>query len=189
VNTGVVAIQFVNGICLQPARNGESIDMKKWIWLALTGSALIACEQDQSDPKARWTDGAAPAGAPVRQRWYSEQQVAAGALLYRENCATCHKENAEGTPDWRKRDANGKLPPPPLNGTAHAWHHPLDILRTVVKQGGAPVGGSMPAFAGKLDQQQIDAILAWVQSHWSDKIYAIWHERDMAARSATPPTR
>ena len=104
------------------------------------------------------------------------------APLYRENCATCHKENAEGTPDWKTRDANGKLPPPPLNGTAHAWHHPLDILRSVVKRGGAPVGGTTPAFGEKLDEAQIDAILAWVQSHWSDEVYKIWHERDLASK-------
>lgn len=156
--------------------------MKRMILLAAAGIALAACEQSQEDPKARWTDSAAPAGAPVPQRWYTQNQVEEGAVLYRENCATCHKQNAKGTPDWKTRDANGKLPPPPLNGSAHAWHHPLDVLRTVVKRGGAPVGGSMPAFADKLDEAQIDAVLAWVQSHWSDEIYAIWHERDLAVR-------
>lgn len=39
----------------------------------------------------------------------------------------------------------------------------------------------MPAFADKLSPQEIDAILAWAQSHWSDKIYAIWRERDLVA--------
>ena len=123
--------------------------MKRKLWLAAAGLALAACEQSQEDAKARWTDSAAPAGAPVQPRWYAQEQVAAGALLYRENCASCHKENAEGTPDWKTPDVNGKLPPPPLNGTAHAWHHPLEVLRTVVTRGGAPVGGSMPAFADK----------------------------------------
>lgn len=163
--------------------------MKRKLWLAAAGLALAACEQSQEDAKARWTDSAAPAGAPVQPRWYAQEQVAAGALLYRENCASCHKENAEGTPDWKTPDVNGKLPPPPLNGTAHAWHHPLEVLRTVVRRGGAPVGGSMPAFADKLDQAQIDAILAWVQSHWSDEIYAIWKERDLATRGGLQSTR
>ncbi|HOP14969.1 MAG TPA: cytochrome c [Gammaproteobacteria bacterium] len=163
--------------------------MKRKLWLAAAGLALAACEQSQEDAKARWTDSAAPAGAPVQPRWYAQEQVAAGALLYRENCASCHKENAEGTPDWKTPDVNGKLPPPPLNGTAHAWHHPLEVLRTVVTRGGAPVGGSMPAFADKLDQAQIDAILAWVQSHWSDEIYAIWKERDLATRGGLQSTR
>ncbi|MCP5429033.1 MAG: cytochrome c [Chromatiaceae bacterium] len=163
--------------------------MKRKLWLAAAGLALAACEQSQEDAKARWTDSAAPAGAPVQPRWYAQEQVAAGASLYRENCASCHKENAEGTPDWKTPDVNGKLPPPPLNGTAHAWHHPLEVLRTVVRRGGAPVGGSMPAFADKLDQAQIDAILAWVQSHWSDEIYAIWKERDLATRGGLQSTR
>jgi len=150
---------------------------------------LAACEQQQTDPKARWTDAAAPASAPVAMRWYTPEQVEAGAALYAQHCASCHKPNAEGTSDWKTRDANGRLPPPPLNGSAHAWHHPLDVLRTAVERGGAPVGGSMPAFADRLSPQEVDAILAWVQSHWSDKIYAIWHERDLAVRSGMQATR
>ena len=163
--------------------------MRRTIWLVAAVITLAACEQSQEDPKARWTDSAAPASAPVERRWYTQDQVMAGAPLYRENCATCHKENAEGTPDWKTRDANGRLPPPPLNGTAHAWHHPMDILRSVVKRGGAPVGGTMPAFGEKLDEAQIDAILAWVQSHWSDEVYKIWYERDLASSTGLQSTR
>lgn len=163
--------------------------MKKWIWIAIAPLVLSACEQDQKDPKARWTDSAAPASAPVHLRWYRKDQVSTGAALYRENCASCHKENAEGTLEWKKRDANGKLPPPPLNGTAHAWHHSLDGLRTVVRRGGIPIGGSMPGFAEKLSQDEIDAILAWVQSHWSDEIYTIWHQRTIDASSGMQSIR
>ena len=163
--------------------------MKKLVLLLGAVVVLSACEREQPDPKARWTDRAAPAGAPVKMRWYTPEQVEAGATLYAQNCASCHKPNAEGTPDWKTRDANGKLPPPPLNGTAHAWHHPLEVLRTVVKRGGAPVGGSMPPFKDKLDEAQIDAVLAWVQSHWPDKIYKVWHERDLASQSGMQKLR
>lgn len=163
--------------------------MTKSVLILGAAWVLTACEGEQPDPKARWTDTAAPASAPVAMRWYTPEQVEAGSTLYAQHCASCHKPNAEGTADWRTRDANGKLPPPPLNGTAHAWHHPLDVLRTVVKRGGAPVGGSMPAFADKLSAGEIDATLAWVQSHWSDDIYATWHERDLAASSGMQATR
>ena len=151
--------------------------------VVLLGAAvfLVACEREQSDAKVRWTDTAAPASAPVAMRWYSAEQVEAGSALYAQHCASCHKPNAEGTPDWRTRDASGKLPPPPLNGTAHAWHHPLAILRMVVRRGGAPVGGTMPGFGDKLEPEQIDAILAWIQSHWSDEIDSLWHQRDLAS--------
>jgi len=36
----------------------------------------------------------------------------------------------------------------------------------------------MPAFWDKPKKDEIDAILAWVQSHWPDQIYALWRERD-----------
>ena len=163
--------------------------MKETVLVLGLVATLAACESEQPDPKARWTDTAAPAGAPVMKRWYTPEQVEAGAALYAQNCASCHKPNAEGTADWKTRDANGKLPPPPLNGTAHTWHHSLDVLRQVVRRGGIPIGGSMPAFVDKLSAKEIDAILAWVQSHWSDEIYAIWHERDLAAGSGMQAVR
>lgn len=144
--------------------------------------ALAACDREAPQTEPRWTDEAAPANTPVAMRWYTREQIQAGADLYRTHCATCHKENAEGTKEWKQRDAEGKLPPPPLNGTAHTWHHPLSVLRTVVRRGGAPVGGTMPAFGDKLSSEQIDAILAWVQSRWPEEIYALWSERDTASR-------
>ena len=161
--------------------NHRTTQTKTLVLLVGAAVTLSACEREQPDQKARWTDTAAPASAPAPTRWYTPEQVKSGAVLYAQNCASCHKPNAEGTADWMTRDANGKLPPPPLNGTAHTWHHPLSILRTVVRHGGAPVGGSMPAFGDKLSPREIDSILAWVQSHWSDRIYALWHERDSAA--------
>lgn len=111
-------------------------------------------------------------------RWYSEQQVKSGEKLFAENCASCHGKKAEGTREWKKKDANGKLPPPPLDGTAHAWHHPINILRRTVREGSIKIGGSMPAFKDRLSEQQTDSVIAWVQSRWSDKVYAAWSERN-----------
>ena len=115
------------------------------------------------------------------ERWYSEAQAARGNSLYQVNCAVCHKQDASGTGNWKQRDAEGKLPPPPLNGTAHAWHHPLSVLRRTVRLGGVPLGGTMPGFADKLSAEEIDAILAWIQSHWSDEVYRVWQERNNQA--------
>jgi thiol:disulfide interchange protein DsbC len=111
-------------------------------------------------------------------RWYNTNQVKQGEKLFAANCASCHGNNAQATPEWRKRDVNGNLVPPPLNGTAHTWHHPMKILRHTVRKGGAPVGGTMPAFEDKLSATEIDAIISWFQSKWSDEIYAAWHQRN-----------
>lgn len=114
-----------------------------------------------------------PPVAPVK-RWYSEAQAARGNVLFQQNCAECHKPDASGDPNWKQVNAEGKLPPPPLNGTGHAWHHPMPLLQQIVRRGGIPMGGSMPAFGDKLSAEQINDILAWVQSHWPDAIYAKW---------------
>lgn len=117
-------------------------------------------------------------GNHVEGRWYSEEQVARGAPLYQTNCAGCHGPDAAATPDWRVMNEQGYYPPPPLNGTAHAWHHPMQVLRKTVQEGGIPLGGQMPSFGDQLNDEEIDDILAWIQSHWSDEIYQRWRGRN-----------
>ena len=69
---------------------------------------------------------------------------------------------------------DGSYPPPPLNGTAHAWHHSIEVLLTVINQGGIPNGGKMPAFKNKLSQDQKIAVVAYFQSFWPEDIYNKW---------------
>jgi len=115
--------------------------------------------------------------AAEKERWYSDEQLLRGEQLFRQNCAACHGQNAEATPDWKKTDANGNYPPPPLNGTAHAWHHDMDLLRRTVREGGAKLGGQMPAFEGILGAEDIDSVIAFFQSKWPDDLYQRWSGR------------
>ncbi len=119
-------------------------------------------------------------GAPSRHsgaRWYSPETAAAGAKIYAANCMLCHGAKGAGDANWRRAGADGKFPPPPLNGTAHTWHHPLAALRRTIEQGGVSLGGAMPAFGGKLNAQERDAAIAYIQSLWSEKIYQEWERR------------
>jgi mono/diheme cytochrome c family protein len=50
-----------------------------------------------------------------------------------------------------------------------------------------PLGGTMPGFGEKLNSREVDEILAWVQSHWSDEIYRIWYERNEQASKPIRP--
>ncbi len=154
--------------------------MKKILVLALLIPLFLAgCSKSSQEPEeSRNGQAATPSSPPVASvpRWYTEEQVKRGYPLFQQHSAECHKPDASGDPNWKQVDAEGKLPPPPLNGTAHAWHHPLPLLRRIVREGGIPMGGSMPPFKDKLDSKQIDDILAWVQSHWSDQIYATWNK-------------
>jgi thiol:disulfide interchange protein DsbC len=115
--------------------------------------------------------------AAEKERWYSAEQVSRGEQLFRQNCSSCHGQNAEATPNWKQTDANGNYPPPPLNGSAHAWHHDLDLLRRTIREGGAKLGGQMPGFEGSLSAAEIDRVIAFFQSKWPDEIYQRWSGR------------
>ena len=118
----------------------------------------------------------------VPGRWYSEAQVSAGAPLYQTWCAACHGSDGSATPDWRILDENGNYPPPPLNGTAHTWHHPLEMLDHTIANGGIEYGGVMPGFGQVLDEDERHAIIAWCQSLWPDDIYEKWRQIDERSR-------
>ena len=115
--------------------------------------------------------------ADTVERWYSDQQLESGEKVFKKNCATCHGLNAEATTNWKQTDENGKYPPPPLNGNAHAWHHDLKLLKKTIREGGAKLGGVMPAFEQRLSGIEIDQVIAYFQSKWPDEIYQKWSER------------
>ena len=94
------------------------------------------------------------------------------------NCLACHGQNASGPKgDWREKLADGSYPPPPLNGTAHAWHHSPKQLLWTINNGGVPVGGKMPSFKEKLSEDEKQAVLEYIFSLWPDKIKKLYNER------------
>lgn len=118
----------------------------------------------------------------VTGRWYSVEQVERGRGLYQAHCAVCHAADGSATAQWRKPGADGNYPPPPLNGTAHTWHHPLDLLSDTIANGGAQFGGVMPGFGAVLNEDDRLAVVAWFQSLWTDDIYGKWQEIDARNR-------
>jgi mono/diheme cytochrome c family protein len=123
-----------------------------------------------------------PLSAGTLERWYRPAHAEAGKSLFDSHCSGCHGAAAVGNPAWRQRDANGLLPPPPLNGSAHAWHHPLTVLYRQIAEGSAPGVGNMPAFRGNLSRGEILAIIAYFQSLWPDDIYVAWQRIDAASK-------
>lgn len=103
-------------------------------------------------------------------------RIALGQKLYAQHCAVCHGAQLEGQPDWRRRLPNGRLPAPPHDDSGHTWHHPDEVLFGITKNGLAPpyappgYPSDMPAFAGKLSDDEIRAVLAYIASHWSDDV-------------------
>jgi mono/diheme cytochrome c family protein len=116
------------------------------------------------------------ADATAVERVRDSSEIRYGAKLFQGNCATCHGDHGQGATNWRHRGPDGKFPPPPLNGTGHAWHHPLKMLKYVIKNGSPGGQGNMPAWKDRLSDKEIDAIIAWFQSQWPDQVYNAWYE-------------
>lgn len=159
--------------------------IKKGSLLSLCLLVLAACDNTQrtqlEDTLTRFNQLSLEPKADT-QRWYVAEQAERGKTVFATNCAACHGNNAEATSHWKTLDTNGNYPPPPLNGSAHAWHHPLMILGRTIYHGGAPVGGQMPAFKDQLSETDIVDVIAHFQSYWPDDIYQRWLEIEKTSR-------
>lgn len=113
----------------------------------------------------------------IQPRWYTQEQVIKGKDIFANNCASCHGYQAEKTVDWKKTLSDGSYPPPPLNDSAHAWHHPYSQLHDIIRNGGAQYGGKMPPFKDILADEEIESAIAFFQSFWRDKYYGYWLDR------------
>lgn len=136
----------------------------------LTGGLIAAIFYDRAQESAQ-------AGAV---------SLAAGASLYAAHCASCHGANLEGQADWRQRGPDGLLPAPPHDASGHTWHHPDQQLFAITKYGTeALIGGdyksSMRGFEDDLNDDQIWAVLRYVQSQWPEEIRR--QQQDITARA------
>ncbi len=93
-----------------------------------------------------------------------------GKSMYATYCVACHGAALEGQPDWKIRQEDGSYPAPPHDSTGHTWHHPDELLLEIIARGGDPVLGSkMPGFEDTLSEDQIQAVLVFIKSHWGEE--------------------
>ena len=131
----------------------------------------------------------AVAGCSAQDEGQHVADVAEGARVYAAHCASCHGENMEGEPDWRTRKPDGRLPAPPHDASGHTWHHSMDMLFRMTRDGIVPplapdgYESDMPAFGGVLSDNEIRAVLSYIESRWPNEIQ---HTR---AQRFAPPAR
>jgi mono/diheme cytochrome c family protein len=112
--------------------------------------------------------------------------LATGRQIYAARCAACHGAQLQGQPNWRERDASGRLPAPPHDASGHTWHHPDQVLFDITKYGVAKAAklkdydSAMPAFEGVLTDAQIVAVLSWIKSTWPPRIRGLQRQVDEA---------
>ncbi|MDZ7800761.1 MAG: cytochrome c [Trueperaceae bacterium] len=85
----------------------------------------------------------------------SADVLATGERLYQDSCATCHGVEGGGA-------AQAGIPAPPLDGSAHAWHHPDRQIIGLIRDGGV----QMPAVGARWSDPEVEAVLAFVKSRW-----------------------
>ena len=115
--------------------------------------------------------------------------LATGESLYRAHCAACHGVNLEGAPNWRTPKPDGRYPAPPHDDSGHTWHHDDRTLFGITKLGTAGFSGldiesDMPAYRDTLSDAEIQAVLAYIKSRWSERT-----RRRQAALNARAPAR
>jgi len=113
-----------------------------WVWVLSLGVILLLGGLIASAGESKGTiDPTSP------------ELVAQGQVVYTETCAACHGPEGEG-------DVG-----PPLNGSAHAWHHMDNQLRSVIRDG-IP-NTQMVGHKDHLTDQEIDAVISFIKTWWT----------------------
>ena len=89
----------------------------------------------------------------------------AGAAIYKDNCAACHRDSGNGEVNLFPR----------LSGSALVQSDDPTTLARVVLHGtravstpGAPTSPAMPGFDWRLDDAQVAAVLTYVRNSWGN---------------------
>lgn len=116
---------------------------------------------------------------------FDDAALARGATLYQHHCAQCHGPEAQGHPDWNTPSDGSFVAAPPLNGTGtDGSRSKQELVATIlhgVNRGGMPV---MPAWQGRLKDEEVESVLQWLQSLWPPDVYTRWHKANMASAGA-----
>ncbi|MBT3942498.1 MAG: cytochrome c [Chloroflexi bacterium] len=127
----------------------REIRFRRYLWVSviLAVVALVACGGSAG------SDSQFPVDV-------TDQRVAVGEQVYSSNCATCHGE-IQGPV---------ALPGVPSHGEdGHTWHHADRHLFGWILDG-PPLAQMMPPFRGKLSDDEVIAVLAYIKSGWADDI-------------------
>ncbi len=93
------------------------------------------------------------------------------------SCSSCHGRRLQGQALWQVMDQYAGRRAPPEDATGDSWQHSDEALFEKTKFGRFPTEPAgrryyMPAFAGRMTDRQILAVLAFIKSSWPSGIRA-----------------
>lgn len=143
---------------------------------AVLATLVVAgCEQTPVGDAER-----AKRGQPQASFKLDSTDVKRGQAVYEKNCLTCHGEAGRGKVlDWRIRDADGHLPPPPLNDSAHTPLLATNELLDIVREGSPAGSGKMPAWKKRLSERDIVNVVTYIKSLWTPAVYRLWWSTEL----------
>lgn len=111
--------------------------------------------------------------------------MVAGAAIYRDTCAACHKIDGSGVP---------YLIPNLAGSAAVASRDPTTVLRVILHGAASvatreePTGPQMPSYAWQLDDVQVAAVATYVRNSWGHAAGAVPESASRTARHSSSKT-
>ena len=90
-----------------------------------------------------------------------------GEALYKKYCASCHGPSGQGEFNWMNKERGA----PPLDSSAHAWHHEDAQLVSMILDKPVP-DSPMPPWRGILTRDDAIDIVAYIKTLWTPFIVA-----------------
>ena len=85
-----------------------------------------------------------------------------GKVLYKQYCASCHGSVGQGELDWKYKEHGA----PPLDSSAHAWHHEDAQLVSMILDKPRP-DSPMPPWRGILSRDDVIDLVAYIKTLWT----------------------
>lgn len=160
--------------------------MNKHLWPAMALAAVVVTACSKEDPhKTASPPVASPPEVTNSGQHFDPARITRGAKLFEEHCSLCHGPRGQGHPDWQTPSDGSFAAAPPVDGTGNDWKRSRAELAKTIKNGVKRKDGTevMPRWQGRLDEQDVDDVVTWLQSLWAPEVYDRWLKNQATASS------